>query len=117
MIYILKFLKTPIKENKKICIKKTFRLIATCDEDKLNNMTPAFLNRFKIIYFEDQLLDLDMKKFIKHKINEFYENNIKKKSNLPLLSAKSRRRLQNIKAMNKDNNADKELEKRKRKKI
>ena len=60
----------PNKLEQKIEIKNSFRVIATCDEDKLNNMSPAFLNRFKIIYFEDQLIDLDLKGFIKHKIDE-----------------------------------------------
>ena len=60
----------PNKEEQKVEINKNFRVIATCQEDKLNNMTPAFLNRFKIIYLEDQLINLDINGFIKHNIEE-----------------------------------------------
>ena len=94
----------PNKEEQRVEIKNTFRLIATCDEDKLNNMSPAFLNRFKIIYFEDQLIDLDLKGFLKYKIDE--SNKIK---NNPL-SAKSRRiaRLHKNKKNDKDNEKEKD---------
>ena len=78
----------PNKTEQKVEIKKSFRLIATCDEDKLNTMTPAFLNRFKIIYLEDQLLDINLKEFLEYKINEL--GNKKKETLLP---SKSRKRL------------------------
>ena len=51
-------------------------------------MTPAFLNRFKIIYLEDQLLDINLKEFLEYKINEL--GNKKKETLLP---SKSRKRL------------------------
>ena len=51
-------------------------------------MTPAFLNRFKIIYLEEQLLDVNLKEFLEYKINEL--GNKKKETLLPL---KSRKRL------------------------
>ena len=54
------YFKVPENPNKKeqnVEIKKTFRVIATCDEDKLNKMSPAFINRFKIIYFEYKLIN------------------------------------------------------------
>jgi len=72
------FFEVPENPNKKeqiIEIKKTFRVIAVCDEEKLIQMSPAFINRFKIIYFEDQLIDLDLEKFIKHKIELFNNKN------------------------------------------
>ena len=51
----------PNKKEQNIEINKNFRVIATCDEDKLYKMTPAFINRFNIIYFEDQITNLDIK--------------------------------------------------------
>ena len=63
----------PNKLEQKVEIKNSFRVIATCEEDKLSNMSPAFLNRFKIIYLEEQLIDLDINGFIKHKIDELYK--------------------------------------------
>ena len=70
----------PNKEEQKIEIKKSFRVIAICDEDKLNNMSPAFLNRFKIIYFEDQLNDLELNEFVKYKIDNL---NLNQKTLIP----------------------------------
>ena len=81
----------PNKEEQKVEINKKFRVIATCEEDKLNNMTPAFLNRFKIIYLEDQLNDLDLKGFIKHILDE--EEKILKEKNKTLISYPSKSRL------------------------
>ena len=76
----------PNKTEQIIEIKKTFRVLAVCDEEKLIKMSPAFINRFKIIYFEDQLIDLDIKKFIAYKIDRFNKknkstDNIQKKEN------------------------------------
>ena len=51
-------------------------------------MTPAFLNRFKIIYLEAQLLDINLKEILEYKINEL--GNKKKETLLP---SKSRKRL------------------------
>lgn len=39
-------------------IKKNFRIICTCNDSKLKNISPAFLSRFDIIYLEDQLDDI-----------------------------------------------------------
>ena len=69
----------PNSKEQKVEINKNFRLIATCDEDKLNTMTPAFLNRFKIIYFDDQLNELqdsNLKSFIEYKINKLETFNV-----------------------------------------
>ena len=73
----------PNKKEQNIEIKKTFRVIAVCDEEKLIKMSPAFINRFKIIYFEDQLINLNIEEFVKFKINILEENNksIKKDGN------------------------------------
>ena len=99
----------PNKLEQKIKIKNTFRLIATCDEDKLNNMSPAFLNRFKIIYFEDQLINLDLLGFIKHKIDELNKIKNNKDTNISIPSARFRKRLMNLKS--KKNEKENENEK------
>ena len=39
-------------------INQNFRIIATVEEDELNKMSPAFINRFIIIYLDDQLENL-----------------------------------------------------------
>lgn len=36
-------------------IKKNFRIICTCNSNKLKNISPAFLSRFDIVYLENQL--------------------------------------------------------------
>ena len=48
-------------------------------------MSPAFINRFKIIYFEDQLKNLEYEKFIKYKIDILKKKNknIKKNEGSP----------------------------------
>jgi len=43
-------------------------------------MSPAFLNRFKIIYFEDQLNDLELNEFVKYKIDNL---NLNQKTLIP----------------------------------
>ena len=82
------FFEIPENPNKKeqiIEIKKTFRVIAVCDEEKLIKMSPAFINRFKIIYYEDQLINLNIEEFVKFKINILDEKNksIKKEDKKP----------------------------------
>ncbi|OHT04875.1 hypothetical protein TRFO_27550 [Tritrichomonas foetus] len=39
----------------KVLIKKSFRILATCDIEKINQISPAFLNRFDIIVLENQI--------------------------------------------------------------
>jgi midasin (ATPase involved in ribosome maturation) len=41
----------PNKKEQKVKINKTFRVIATCDENRLDKMSPAFINRFNIILY------------------------------------------------------------------
>ena len=44
---------------KKVKINENFRLIGTCEYDNITKMSPAFINRFDVIYFEDQLDEMD----------------------------------------------------------
>ena len=74
----------PNKKEQKVLINKNFRVIATCDENKLNKMSPAFINRFKIIYFEDQMINLDIEKFIRYKINDLDKKNENIKKEIPI---------------------------------
>ncbi|KAK8886006.1 hypothetical protein M9Y10_041465 [Tritrichomonas musculus] len=46
------------KENQ-IDINPKFRLIATCNEDNLDSISPALLNRFNVVYLDDQLFELE----------------------------------------------------------
>lgn len=46
------------KENQ-IDINPNFRLIATSNEENLDSISPALLNRFNIIYLDDQLYQLE----------------------------------------------------------
>ena len=63
-------------------IDDNFRIICTSNYDKLNEMTPAFINRFEVIVLEDQLNNLtddDLMKLIKFEFNFFHKeliNNI-----------------------------------------
>ena len=78
-----KFLEIP--ENTRqplIKISDNFRIICTSNYEKLNQMSPAFINRFEVIFLEDQLSTLNENNFkdlIKFKFNyfqnEFYNNN------------------------------------------
>ena len=54
-------------KKKKIEIHENFRLIGTCEYENINQMSPAFINRFDIIYLEDQLIEMEelqIKEFI-----------------------------------------------------
>lgn len=50
-------------KNPKVLIKNTFRILSTCNIEKIGLISPAFLNRFDIIVLESQLPV--------HKSNEF----------------------------------------------
>lgn len=55
-------------------IDDNFRIICTSNYDKLNEMTPAFINRFEVIVLEDQLNNLtddDLMKLIKFEFDFF----------------------------------------------
>ena len=64
-----KVFEIPENTNKKeIKINEHFRLLCTCNIDKINSMSPAFVNRFDIIVLEDQLnglSDEQLKELIK----------------------------------------------------
>ena len=59
-------------------IHKNFRIICTCYSSKLKNISPAFLNRFDIIYLENQLENVDDYKDLINKLFEICENKEKK---------------------------------------
>ena len=109
----------PNKEEQKMEIKKSFRVIATCDEDQLNKMTPAFLNRFKIIYFEDQLKelkDLKLKEFIEYKIDELNKKR-EKETEENQVNARIQSRSNRIKFKKNANTNKEKKNKEKKKKI
>ena len=49
----------PNPNENKIEIDKNFRLICTCDINKIKKMSPAFVNRFDVIILEDQLEEIN----------------------------------------------------------
>ena len=70
-----------------IKINPNFRIIATADEEGLSKMSPAFINRFIIVYLDDQLTNVkkgDIKLFssiIFNKIQNDKESKNRKDSN------------------------------------
>ena len=64
-----------------IIIHKNFRLVCTTDIHKINQMSPAFVNRFDVIVLEDQLESInedEKKELIKFLlINSYKENKVK----------------------------------------
>ena len=57
-----------------IKINDNFRVICTSNYEKLNQMSPAFINRFEVIVLEDQLSrlnDSNFKELIKFEFNHF----------------------------------------------
>ena len=69
----------PLKSE--IIIHKNFILVCTMDIYKINQMSPAFANRFDVIVFEDELESIneeEKKELIKFlQINSYKENKIK----------------------------------------
>ena len=73
----------PLKNS--IKIHDNFRIIGICDNESINKMTPAFLNRFDIIVLENQLENIDKYRFenlIKILLNKFQNQLIKRNKNL-----------------------------------
>ena len=75
--------------NPEIKINEDFRIICTSNYEKINQISPAFVNRFEVITLEDQLKDKDDSKikilieFICKKYQiEYYENNNKRKEKI-----------------------------------
>ena len=64
-----------------ILIDKNFRLVCTTDINKINQMSPAFVNRFDVIVLEDQMENIteeEKKELIKFLlINSYKENKVK----------------------------------------
>ena len=58
---------------KKVKIDNKFRLICICDDQNIKDMSPAFINRFDVIYFDEQLNIESLEK-----VNEFIEYLLKK---------------------------------------
>ena len=61
----------PLKSS--IGIHKNFRIIGICDNNTINQMSPAFLNRFDIIVLENQLTNIsynDLKELLEIIINK-----------------------------------------------
>ena len=73
-------LENPIKDP--IEIDENFRIIGICDINSINKMSPSFLNRFSIIYMENQLKNFkeeDLINLIKILINRNKEISINEK--------------------------------------
>jgi len=73
-------------QDSRIKINRNFRIICTSNFDKINQISPAFVNRFEVIVLEDQLKSLkenEMKNLIlflcKKYQNEYYYNSKKRK--------------------------------------
>ncbi len=72
-----------VPENTKepvIKINENFRIICTSNFDKINQISPAFVNRFEVIVLEDQLKGLSNEKLIKFLCNKYqkeYHDNYK----------------------------------------
>jgi len=69
-------------KNPKLKIHRNFRIIATSNFDKINQISPAFVNRFQVITLEDQISFKEIKgikKLIQILANkyqkEYYKNN------------------------------------------
>ncbi|OHT12744.1 hypothetical protein TRFO_17377 [Tritrichomonas foetus] len=74
-----KFLVQENSEDAEILVHSDFRIIATASYKGLNDLSPAFLNRFTIIYIDDQFPELssskdEMKGFINHFSPSFCNN-------------------------------------------
>ena len=79
-------------EELQVKINKNFRMICTCNINKIKEMSPAFVNRFDVIVLENQLEDISDEK-LSELISYFmlsFERipkkklNIKKKNNIQL---------------------------------
>ena len=97
-----------VPENTKkplIKINKDFRIICTSNFEKINQISPAFVNRFEVIVLEDQLKglsDLKIKNLIKLLCNKYqeecYYNYKKRKEKIKLNNKKKKKNKE------KDNN-------------
>ena len=72
-----------------IKINKSYRLVCTADIERLNKLSPAFINRFDVILLEDQLKEInqneeELKKLfevlLENAKNQYLESKLKEKS-------------------------------------
>ena len=83
-----------INENpskKKVKIDNKFRLICICDYDNIKSLSPAFINRFDVIYFDEQLNIESLEKineFIAYLLNKIETPNHIEKNNFDDKSSK-----------------------------
>ena len=92
-----------VPENTKkplIKISKDFRIICTSNFEKINQISPAFVNRFEVIVLEDQLKGLTeskIKNLIKLLCNKYqkecYENYKKRKEKIKLSNKKTKKKI------------------------
>ena len=77
-----KYFEVPENPNYKqgVLMDDRFRLLCTCNIEKVNSMSPAFVNRFDMIVLEDQLNDLN-EEDLKNLIIILFEQSIEKKVN------------------------------------
>ena len=61
-------------KKKNVLINEKFRLICVCDD--LNKMSPAFINRFDIIYFEDQLDQTNLNELVQYLLDNINNFNV-----------------------------------------
>ena len=79
-------------QNPEISIHKNFRLICTTDINKINQMSPAFINRFDVIVLEDQLENMDEEEK-KQLINFLLINSYKEKEIKELIKRQEKQEL------------------------
>jgi len=97
-----KIIEVPENPNDPILeINDNFRIISTSNYEKLNQMSPAFINRFEIVYLDDQLVNLNEDKFkelINFEFNYFHSElyyNIKYKNEIDEEIKKKEKNLKN----------------------
>ena len=94
-------------KNNSIKINQNFRLICTCNINKVNKMSPAFINRFDVIVLEDQLEEIkdnDLLELIATRL--IIENEKKLNNNKPILIDDDNDSLGNYDEYNSDDEED-----------
>ncbi|KAK8878640.1 hypothetical protein M9Y10_005420 [Tritrichomonas musculus] len=79
----------PNTNENRILIRDTFRILATCDVDKIGMISPAFLNRFDVIVLEDQITpssnELDIDNFLSQLFKKFSYQAVERKKREEIL--------------------------------
>ena len=97
-------------------INDNFRLICTSNYERINQMSPAFVNRFEVIVLEDQLTDLDDNKFkelINFEFNYFQKElylNFEYKNEIDEENIKKKEKHHIHKQEEENNESDEEIE-------